>query len=1293
MFSLILCARIPAKYRALADLALKDAAKRSANSKTVERMEPGFYNFDGISFHLTRPLINPDVAEVSGFAKKDNIIALVQSRSALDSNFMSRKPVFAIPSEQKIYDLGEAIASDGTVELFDVSTLNPLTVFSDLGMQTQPKYGYDCSFNESIFTGAKCKAWFSYNWPDAPPGVDPLTLRPNYQDATKNGSISYGVGAYGQAIGQVALKFQGLFDVTADFSIDINAVGGVGVRVKEKVLDYNLKIYEFRYPIYAVDIEVLGIRMGLGVEAYIGFLLNHISIELPELDYYRDLVFNFHKSGKLSTKSGYHGDPFTYDIHSDTYSNLDNNSLIDYLEHIKIGVQPTVDMGIAAIAYVGDLLKTDLKIGSDFHLDLQFGMNTTLCTMPYLYGNAAFGIDFYIRSIGIQILSFNLVPSFDFTWPIYQSHKSPDFCLFSSKNSKEGLIAMTSEVRIPSVVIRPTYSYPETAAPNNNPFTVRLDAYPESDVQTPYRSLQLESMKFAQGSQGESNKFNLNRALVLTNPKDTTTMKYTASWNQRFTLPEFQVNEEFNKSICGHQSNDGVCIQTEVFSSQTVEEFKEFDANHTFISFKPSTAVNGDIFGVITHGQGESYTAPLSKFNVYDDSAFANQKDINKGEYRVNRFLNVSIDGMKHSDNKDDVQIDFYKCMDSCDPIGSLYVLNVPKNQYVKAKTVKAAEYSIPFDLSGDKFTLKAVMNGKTFELSRDELNFEGSFMRMKSIESDTFQIGLLFENTIPTLLFQTEYAKGKDNYKGIVAKVFQPSKLFVKEDLPVHIKMATNETYGILRYFFAHGNDEIAKNTTFTAIIKGKGFVPLCNYMPLDDDHIAITLVWDETLFSTKEQTQYFADSLSINIPFRRQTLKAAEFDITLSSVFISGDKPICSVTGLVTAKGKTGMFTGCIDTLTQDNHLRWTPLFSHLSSGFFQHFRLEAPKWALEAYQIKDVDNFEYFEFRTRYGDLELPENASTLFVEGKRCGEFAAVNKPIYITCPKCSSIRAETSKTKTQLTKEEDKYVYRPTTADDVLFVAVCSNASQPFCEFEEDLSNDGLCLLEYLSDDGVRDIAYNSDSIKLLDSVRRQIVYGRNNTKLMKTWAGRIAKVATNIQPDKFQLIVTANKNKTSELSAKLGDLSIPLSAGSFRYDPIEFLNRAMITQPKKGFTNGDVMFTASGSVVVRNELLGDILNAENIHELSDIPHSYVYSSEVVCGEHSVRKGNKCVRKLTPGEWISENVGLFCGIIGAVIAVCLLIVAGVIIIKKSRGRREMEKNLLTQELASGLKEDY
>lgn len=1289
--------RIPWRYRDLAKEALDSASRRINLAAREELMEPGHYTFGGVSFHLTRPLVNPNVEQIQGFAKRENVIAIVQSKLSLSQNLMARKPLMAVPSEQKIFELGKSLGSDGRVELYSVSTVNPLEVFANLEMQTKPQTGYDCTLNETIFTGAKCKAWFSYNWPEAKDGEDPLSLKPIYHNITKDGDFQYRVGAYGQAVGQVALKFQGLFDLVAEFSVDINAVGGLGILVKKQVYNYNLKIYEFKYPIYGIDFEILGIKIGFGVEAYVGFLLNNITMEIPELEYYRDFVFNFHKQGKLSTKSGYHGDPYTWDIHSDTYSNLDNNSLIEYIEGMKLGISPTVDMGIRAIAYVGSLLNTDLAVGSDFHLDLGFGFNMEKCTLPYIYTNAAFGIDLYLSSIGVKILGLNIVPGFKLNWPVFQSKRSADICLFSSKKSQEGVISMTSDTRVPSVVIKPEYIFPKASAPNSNKFNVRLNAYPGSDVPTPFRSLQLEPVQFSQGSSGPDAKKQLNRVLVLTNPRESTVMKYTANWAHRFQFQdEFQIDSEMNKEICGQYSNsESLCIRTQVNNSQTVEEFKEFDANKTYISIKPSNAKNGDIYGVITHGDGDAYKAPLDKYQTLDDAAL-DSSDIRNGEYLVRRYLNVKIDGLKRSDSNADVQLDFFKCVDSdCSPLGSLYAMDVPKNVYVTAAQINAQEFSFPFDLSGQKFTLQVKMNNdKVFEFTRDEINFDGTFKRSKSIESDKFQLALNFENTIPTILFQTGYEEGKTNYKGIIAKVFQPTQVWTKDDVNVHVAMKTNETYGILRFFFNHGDDQIAQNTQFNVIMKGQGFTPLCDHTKLDDQYIAIPLTFGETLFSTKQQQQYFPGALSINIPIRRTKLEAAEFDVALSAVFISGDKAVCSVSNIIKGKVIKGLYTGCIDTLTPENHLSWTPLFTGISDGYFEHFRLEANNWALEAFRAKDdLTEFTDFEFRTRFGGFNIPENASSLFIPGNRTYEFANANKKIYIQCDKCTSLRAETSKQTMQLEKVEGKYVYNPDKSrEDVLFVVMCDDKNHPYCEFEEDFSDDGLALLEYLSDDGVLDIKAPENSLKLQDSVRRQIVYGRNATKLVKTWKGTITRLQKNMQPGDFKLVITANNDKTSTITAMLGSVIVPLSAAGFRYDPIKFLDASAIIRPQDGFKDGDLIFTANGSIIVRNELLGNVFqNVDNVKSLTDLPASYVYNQEVVCGEKSRKKGNKCVRVLTPGEWIKQNPGAFAGIIIGFVALFGLIALSVVLIKRRRRQNEIERSLLTNELASGLQD--
>jgi hypothetical protein len=1322
---------IPKKYQSLAQKAIDNSKLKKAHSYD-EIMYPGDYEFGGISFHLTRKLANPYVPQIDGYAKEDNVIALVQSRKALDDGFDPKDTYLADPATQKIYQLSQ-FAGDSQVTLFNADETNPLNVFANLLMKTKPAYGYNCTINETTYMGARCKAWFSYNWPTPQEGEDPLSLRPLYHNITKDGQIMYNAGAYGQATGQVAVQFSGLFEVTADFDVDVNAVGGIGLSFKEKVFDFSYKIHEFTFPIYGTSISVLGVKLAFGVEAFVGLELNHISVDLPDFDYYRDFVFNFHKSGKLSSKSGYHGDPFSYDIHSDTSSNLDNLSVMSYIERTKFGIEPTIDLGIRAVAEVGDLLKTSLDIGSHFKLNLEFAVNRTMCTAPYIHGSTQFGLDFYIRSPGIKILNLNVVKGFELKWDAYKSRRSPDVCLFSPYNSREGIISLTSETRIPSVVIKPTGAYPPADHPadKSSKYSPRLEAYSGSDASSPYRTLELQTLHFGKHVGGQEYTLPLSRMLVLTDPRESTVMKYSVInkgllFADKYHLQdEFTINEDLNKSICGfHQAKtvfgeqDGLCLNTEVFRSENVEEFKEFDANRSYIAVKPSRAVNGDIFALITHGENETYKAPLSKFDALDDAALV-ASDVKKGEYHFKRFLNITLDKFFFNDGNDKTKkasITFQRCvgkkMNECEEIGHLFLPEVKKNIDYTSQSLKVQEFAVPFDLSGDNFNLKVIVDIndndkalKTFTFTREEIDFDGKFTRPKSINSDKYKITLRFTNVAPTMLFQVDNALSeKRGYKGIVSRVFQPSKVFANEPLDVSFTMLENETYGILRFFIPYDNDELAKNGKFSCIINSKNIVPLCQYDALDSEHILINLEYGETLFSTAEQTHYFNGVVSINIPFRRQELIEKSYTVSLVSAFMSDGNGICSLTSVIQGYIKKGVHAGCVDKIDDESSKSFTILFSGLSSAHFDMDKqYEKPEWALLSYKAKN-EEYAFFEMRTRYDDFVINENTSSLFIDGARAMEFKNSNRSIEITCDRCSSLRVEPEKYQSLIEKRENKFIFNPTTKDDLIFVAQCLDSENKYCEFQEDFSNDGLCLIEYQSPDGVREVNFTADDglIMLLDGVTRQIVHGRKVSNIIKTWAGKIIKIATNILADNLIITIEPHTDGRFEIIANFAGLQVPFSVRLFRKDPTKFLELISIIQPAGGFVDGDIEFTAKGTIIIRGALLGDLIDKFNkktasaddnidLLQIVDIPASYIKSATVQCSSNSKLIDGKCVannNNVIFGFITKENVA----ILAPALVAAVVVVVGIVIFLAKRNRNDREdQTTLTSELTIALRD--
>jgi hypothetical protein len=340
-----------------------------------------------------------------------------------------------------------------------------------------------------------------------------------------------------------------------------------------------------------------------------------------------------------------------------------------------------------------------------------------------------------------------------------------------------------------------------------------------------------------------------------------------------------------------------------------------------------------------------------------------------------------------------------------------------------------------------------------------------------------------------------------------------------------------------------------------------------------------------------------------------------------------------------------------------------------------------------------------------RTRYNDFIINENTSSLYIDGQRAIEFMNSNRSIEISCDRCDSIRVEPEKYQSFIEKKDNKFVFNPTTNDDLIFVAQCLDSANKYCEFQEDFSNDGLCLIEYQSPDGVREVNFTSDEdvIMLQDGVAKQIVHSRNTSNIIKTWAGKIIKVATNILADNLIIFIDPKKDGKFEISAHFAGLQVPFSVQFFRRDPTKFLQLISIIQPAGGFVDGDIEFTANGTIIVRGALLGDLIDKfskrkaaadddDDELQIVDIPANYIISATVQCSSRSKLVDGKCVANDESslfGFFTLKNIAI---IVSALLAT-VLVVGGVafFIVKRIKDKEQEEQSILTAELTNALRD--
>jgi len=333
------------------------------------------------------------------------------------------------------------------------------------------------------------------------------------------------------------------------------------------------------------------------------------------------------------------------------------------------------------------------------------------------------------------------------------------------------------------------------------------------------------------------------------------------------------------------------------------------------------------------------------------------------------------------------------------------------------------------------------------------------------------------------------------------------------------------------------------------------------------------------------------------------------------LIRVFITSENSLCNKG--ISLSGKSSYF-GCFERIDidDDNILNWTLISPNfVLDKSKEEIISNNSSWKLRLYDLNDKSSVVNMKIVPNV--LEFPNNSISFYLEKDLIEPYVGqTSKYLSIKCPHCDSIRLETvNHTETIISnKINDCFSFIPQNNSDYLVVALCQESKKEFCIFNESFSNEGLALLQYLSNDGVNDLNSSSLLDRLSVGVSKQLVFNKTNTSLYKSWPGQIERIATNIPPGNV-LFTFKEINKTYlQISAKLGELDIPLSANQYYNNPELFFNSIGVSKPSNGYTGEDVVFTSAGMVEAKISLVNT--SSMNGSYVIDVPNSYINGSSI-----------------------------------------------------------------------------
>ena len=835
---------------------------KSSDQKPI--MTPGNYFFNGISFTLTKPIIaeSTDMLRSYSIDSKRNVAALFQKNETKNS-------ILADPSTNSFIEIGNSIESSNDVFIYEARKTDVFSFMKNLKIFSSETD--ICRKDSKDLNLAICRAWLSYNWPTPKEGENPLDLDPIPKEEA-GGSIQTKIGAYAHILGAFKFAINGISDFSFDYMLEAGAVYGAGLKFLGDIQNKNFEYGEKCVSLYKMTYTLFGVTMKAEFNGCGKVQIDEVNTSTPKgVDYYRRNSVSIKKTGHIS-RSGPSSEPFEFSVQPSETSKVKNDEMFGPDANIKLEGRPTLKLYAEFAFDLSSNVKGSLDVGAKLASRWKFASDAEHCTSPYLYGNADFTLDGFIETSKIVVKDFELLPSFKFNYPLYQT-ATPKFCLSSPTNSQEGFSSLINPTQQPAVIIRPYLARVGNAA--DALFSVRMDVIDNSKV---VKSLQLQSLNFSD-TQTEKE---LSRIVVLQGVSSMaqvqiSAVKYNTFFDDYFTFQEtIPLNVDSDKELCGSNGNNKttICIKTEVSRAADVELSKEFQGEDLkYVSFKNSRA--NDIYGLITHGADESYE--VNKGEIFDDTALEGS-DIQSMTYTSKKALNLKLENLYFtcglSSEAFDVSLWFYRCSkDQCIPIGQMLSTNAFRNMNNTAESMNITDPKLPFTVSDDS-SLKVTLSVNTmmWETRKEWTISKFDQPITASIEGGKYSITLSFEQYEPTVLFSV---KGlSSGYRGIVSRV-----------LPENTQLAKDEQYGIL---------SVDTEDNYAILSVASDINILSSSVTRLDESSVVTKMSDTKL-----------------VPFRRSTSEAGDFKYAKLGSFNTDSDPFCAISHPKYAKG-----IGCIDT-----------------------------------------------------------------------------------------------------------------------------------------------------------------------------------------------------------------------------------------------------------------------------------------------------------------------------------------------------------------------------------------
>jgi hypothetical protein len=1161
-------------------------SKRPRAPPTDEPTEwaPGEYDFDSISFFLTKRVIGGTTPYVRGYASASSVLAMVAPP-------IPPRTVFVDPDTQLLLQIQSVIGTDDDVIFYNITEQNPLAVFAQLRMRTS-LVDTNCAKSVGPYEDAECGKVMLFNWDTSTDMPVPIALIPE---------IQIFIGGFIRLILTWELYFNGLTDMGINWAFLFNGTAGAGIYIYEAIVrEFPLRKLPC-IPIWGAKQSVSGMSVGCGVQFCIEIGIAKFEVYLPKsIFYYRTWLAICETHGKFAT-SGVDRSPLEFDITGNRQSEMNESELFEVLKGIKLILTPGLDAYLEAGISLGPILDANARLGVELRSKWTFRLSEQKCTCPYLLGGTSTSLYGFFRIPPIKVLFITLMNQFELKFPLFVGLTTDPMCIFSAEQSCEGFSSLTLKGNWPSYIISGFKFEAHGGDFGVAKFYPILEALDTAGKV--YQNLALTgwTWKFNFLGLGPVDKREVPGQMIVMLSSGSA-IQWTGSQKMLMFIPQ--------SCSCAVELDAGVhrcaleCVSVNVTyttaEAQGVTIFREFEGTGTaFVSFKPSIPENS-VLGAIIHSTNgaEEYQSPLLGAVQDDSGTYSSSTDF-KGKAEISIELEnmtvkrgtfLSLTFTVAGEDKLKVVAKNVKAGDTLSGAANFNFEDV----VIPLTGSTSVDVSVGFANSeSDKDGVT-----ETIKLSYKDITTGDNY----TLEKSTSQCDAIFRifRSQPNVVFQFKTPLSESD-AAVICRVYE-----VDGKNPLELELPAAEGYGIMRY--AHLSYPAGQNVDI--LVAMPDLTPLCEHRVMDSGDFLIP----------------FSDDTHVNtwthVPFRRDPGPWSG-TIQVLGVFKSTPDATCQ-TGVEMPGPGNRLNIGCLEPVANNETMNeaWVELPAP-PKGTVRLLAAAVPPDPGDAVAERSFKLHIYKTMKKTEDDVypsfyKIPAGVVFAALEDEEIEPFSQNTAPMTVECPHADFVQWVCGQLSPQLSGKLDPIKDEPGNFTGVpgcrgsglQFISSCRETDKAFCEFKLTVSE--LSLLRYRSNAGVIEVQPKSGKATFLSGVSRQILPRMNDVaRVYKSWDGPI-EIEPISTPGTLKITATTGEDGI-EISLELDDLPIPFSASKYFKDPDGFFTALQIRPGEKGFAPDVAIFTDSATVLIGPKSYNEAAFKEGIPvaKVLDLPPNFV----------------------------------------------------------------------------------